>query len=70
VTDDAGSNRPRGPEEVLFDFPALCKDPAYLNAVSRLRQNAYVVVAQHRRLLEQYRAMVVMLDAELAQAGP
>lgn len=71
VTDAAiGSNLPRGQDEVLFDFPALCRDPAYLNAVTRVRHIAYIVAGQNRRLLEQYRAMVAMLDAELRKARP
>ncbi len=57
-----------GPGEVLFDFPALCKDPAYINAVSHLRQIAHVVIRQNRRLLKEYRAMEALLDAELGKA--
>ena len=62
---EMGSPRP---EQILFDFPALCRDPAYINAVSHLRQAVYTVIRQHQRLLEQYRALVKLLDAELSQA--
>ena len=67
ATHDAGADRNRGSDEVLFDFPALCKDPAYINAVSHLRQAAYVVAGQNRRLLVEYQAMLKLLDAELAK---
>jgi hypothetical protein len=70
VPEDAWAGARPGPEEILFDFPALCRDPAYINAVSHLRQIADVVVGQNRRLLKQYRDMVAMLDAELAKIGP
>ena len=70
VTQDAGADSKRAPDEVLFDFPALCKDPMYINAVSHLRQTAYVVVGQNRRLLVKYQAMVKLLDAELAKRKP
>lgn len=70
VTQDAGAESKRAPDEVLFDFPALCKDPTYINAVSHLRQTAYVVVGQNRRLLDKYQAMVKLLDAELAKRKP
>jgi hypothetical protein len=59
-----------GPVDVRFDFPALCRDPTYINAVSHLGQAAAVVVGQHRRLLAQYQAMVVTLDAELQKDPP
>lgn len=55
------------PGEILFDFPALCHDPTFINAVSHLRQGAYVVTSQNRRLLDDYRDMVKQLDAELAR---
>ena len=70
VSQDAGSDTKRGPDEVLFDFPALCKDPAYVNAVSHLRQSAYVVTGQIRRLLAEYQAMLKLLDAELSKRSP
>lgn len=56
---------PPGPVDVRFDFPVLCRDPTYVNAVSHLGQAAGVVAGQHRRLLAQYQGMVVTLDAEL-----
>ena len=62
--ESSGTSHP-GTDQVLFDFPALCRDPAYINAVSHLRPSAYVVIGQNRRLLEDYRAMVKLLDAEL-----
>ena len=62
--ESSGTSHP-GTDQVLFDFPALCRDPAYINARSHLRQSAYVVIGQNRRLLEDYRAMVKLLDAEL-----
>jgi len=65
----SGTSHP-GTDQVLFDFPALCHDPAYINAVSHLRQSAYVVIGQNRRLLEDYRAMVKLLDAELHKDRP
>ena len=70
VTQDAGADSKRGSDEVLFDFPALCKDPTYINAVSHLRQTAYVVVGQNRRLLVKYQAMLKLLDAELGKRTP
>ncbi|MBP8081362.1 MAG: hypothetical protein KAY12_04310 [Arenimonas sp.] len=70
VTQDAGADKKRESDEVLFDFPALCKDPTYINAVSHLRQAAYVVVGQHRRLLVEYQAMLKLLDAELGKRSP
>lgn len=70
VTQDAGSNRQRRADEVLFDFPVLCKDLTFVNHVSHLRQASYVVIGQHRRLLGKYRAVVAMLDAELARGRP
>jgi len=54
-------------DQVAFDFPALCRDPAYINAVSHLQRAAGVVIGQNRALLEEYRAMVKMLDAELVK---
>jgi hypothetical protein len=53
--------------EIGFDFPAMCHDPAFINYVSHLRQMASVVAGQNRRLLENYRAMVRQLEAELAK---
>ena len=70
VTQSAGSDTKRGPDEVLFDFPALCRDPAYLNAVSHLRQSADTVARQNRRLQAEYRAMLKLLDAELGKRSP
>ena len=70
VTQDPGGDKKRRPDEVLFDFPALCKDPAYINAVSHLRQTTYTVGGQHRRLLASYQAMLKLLDAELAKRSP
>ena len=70
VTQDAGSDRARRAHEVLFDFPVLCTDPIFINHVSHLRQMAYVVIGQHRRLLGKYRAVVSLLDAELAKSRP
>lgn len=70
VTENAGSDTQRGTDAVLFDFPALCSDPAFVNAVSHLRQAAYVVAGQNRRLLKHHRDMVAVLDAELARANP
>jgi hypothetical protein len=61
---------PSGPVDVGFDFPVLCRDPTYVNAVSHLGQAAGVVVGQHRRLLARYQGMVVTLDAELRKAAP
>ena len=37
---------------------------------SHLRQVVYVVIGQHRRLLGKYRAVVSLLDAELAKSRP
>jgi hypothetical protein len=54
------------PGQILFDFPALCGDPVYINAVSHLRQSVHVVIGQNRRLIGDYLAMVKQLDAELA----
>lgn len=68
VPQEKGTTTEPGPGEILFDFPALCRDPAFINAVSHVRQIAYVVIRQNRRLLEDYRAMVVLLDAELGKA--
>jgi len=70
VTQDPGGDEKRRPDEVLFDFPALCKDPVYINAVSHLRQTTYIVGGQHRRLLVSYQAMLKLLDAELAKRSP
>lgn len=56
---------PDVPVDVSFDFPALCRDPTYINAVSHLGHAAGVVAGQHRRLLAQYQGMVATLDAEL-----
>ena len=70
VSQDAGSESKRAPDEVQFDFPALCKDPAYINAVSHLRQAAFVVVGQNRRLLLKYQAMLKMLDDKLGKRSP
>ena len=70
VTQDPGGDKKRRPDEVLFDFPALCKDPVYINAISHLRQEAYVVVRQNRRLLVEYQAMLKFLDAELGKRTP
>ena len=68
VPQEKGYTTEPGPGEILFDFPALCRDPAFINAVSHIRQIAFVVIRQNRRLLEDYRAMVVLLDAELGKA--
>ncbi|OGT55357.1 MAG: hypothetical protein A3E01_06500 [Gammaproteobacteria bacterium RIFCSPHIGHO2_12_FULL_63_22] len=68
VPQERGATNQPGPGEVLFDFPALCGDPAFLNAVSHIRQIAYVVIRQNRRLLNEYRAMEDLLDAELGKA--
>ncbi len=70
VAQDAGSNPRNRADEVLFDFPALCRDPAYINAVSHLRQAASVVAGQNRRLLVEYQAMLKLLDAELGKHSP
>ena len=69
VSEDSGSGKPRGPD-VAFDFPALCRDPTFINAVSHLRQLSTVVAGQNRRLLKQHRDMVALLDAELAKGRP
>jgi hypothetical protein len=55
------------PGQVLFDFPALCGDPAYINNVSHLRAGVHVAIRQNRRLLTGYRAILQQLDAELAK---
>lgn len=68
VPQEKGATNDPGPGEVLFDFPAVCRDPTYINAVSHLRQIAYVVIRQNQRLLEEYRAMVVLLNAELRKS--
>lgn len=68
VPQEKGATNEPGAGEVLFDFPALCRDPAFINAVSHLRQIAFVVIRQNRRLMEEYSAMVVLLDAELGNA--
>lgn len=68
VPQEKGATNDPGPGEVLFDFPALCRDPAFINAVSHLRQIAYVVIRQNQRLLKEYRAMEVLLDAEMEKA--
>ena len=65
---DNSSGVPK-PGEVLFDFQAMCSDPAFINAVSHLRQGAVVVTSQNRRLLADYQAMVQRLDAELAEGS-
>jgi hypothetical protein len=70
VTQVAGSDTKRAPDEVLFDFPALCRDPAYINAVSHLRQSADIVAGQNRRLQTEYREMLKLLDAELGKSSP
>ena len=65
-----GSDGSGAPDEVLFDFPVLCRDPAYINAVSHLGRVSYVLAAQDRRLLKQYDEVVALLDAELARGRP
>jgi hypothetical protein len=70
VPQEKGTTTDPGPGEVLFDFPSACRDKAYINSVSHLRQIAYVVIRQNRSLLEEYRAMVVLLDAELRKTRP
>ncbi len=70
VAQEAGSDTKFRADGVLFDFPALCRDPAYINAVSHLHQAASVVAGQNRRLLVEYQAMVKLLDAELGKHSP
>lgn len=70
VTQRAGSGGPRSAEEVLFDFPALCRDPVFINYVSHLRQAALVLAGQDRRLLQQYRETIAAIDAELRKDPP
>ena len=70
LDEDAGSGGQLRSDEAEFDFPALCRDPTFINAVSHLRQLSSVVAGQNRRLLKRHRDMVAMLDAELARANP
>ena len=70
VMQNEGSDAKRGPDEVLFDFPAVCRDPTYINSVSHLRQTAAIVARQNQRLLVAYQAMLKLLDAELARGSP
>ena len=70
VTQRAGSGGPRSAEEVLFDFPALCRDPMFINYVSHLRQAALVLAGQDRRLLQQYRDTIAAIDVELRKDPP
>ena len=54
-------------DQVVFDFPTLCRDPAYIGAVSTLQELTRVVIGQNQRAPAPDRAMVKMLDAELGR---
>ena len=53
------------PDMVAFDFPALCADPPYASAVSTIRLTTAITMSHHSRMLQQYEALLKMLDNEL-----
>ena len=54
-------------DQVVFDFPTLCRDPAYLGAVSTLQELTKVVIRQNHRAIAADRAMVKLLDGEIGR---
>ncbi len=54
-------------DQVVFDFPTLCRDPVYLGAVSTLQELTKVVIRQNKRALAADRAILAMLDGELGR---
>ena len=54
-------------DQVVFDFPALCHDPAYIGAVSTVQELTRVVIRQNQQALAADHAMLSMLDGELGR---
>lgn len=52
-------------DQVVFDFPRLCRDPAYVGAVSTLQELTNVVIGRNKRAIAADRAILETLDAEL-----
>ena len=46
------------------------RDPVFINYVSHLRQAAFVLAGQDRRLLQKYRDTIAAIDAELRKDPP
>ncbi|MGA7964503.1 MAG: hypothetical protein WCB49_01130 [Gammaproteobacteria bacterium] len=52
-------------DQIVFDFPTLCHDAAYIGAVSTVQEMTHVVIEQNQQALAADRAMVKMLEVEL-----
>lgn len=61
-----GSSGPT-PDQVQFDFPALCHDPAYVAAVSSIQEAVRVVIKHDRARLADYQALLSLIETELAK---
>jgi hypothetical protein len=54
-------------DQVIFDLPALCADPAYIAAVSSLQMGTQVVISHNQARLADYHALLTRIEAEEAK---